>query len=66
MSREVLERPFPPELVRHRPGRNGESLAYVEGHVIVARLNEALEALNARAERGARASLTALGGEDGR
>jgi hypothetical protein len=32
----------------------------------VARLNEALEALNARATRGAMNSLTALGGEDGR
>jgi hypothetical protein len=40
-SREILERPFPAELVRHRPGRNGEDVTYLEAHVIIGRLNEA-------------------------
>ena len=40
-SREILDRPFPPELIRHRPGRNGEDVTYLEAHVIVGRLNEA-------------------------
>lgn len=43
MRRDVLERPFPRELIRHRPGRRGESLAYVEGHAVIARLNEAFD-----------------------
>ena len=40
-TREILERPFPPELIRHRPGRNGEDIVYVEATTIIARLNEA-------------------------
>lgn len=40
-AREILERPFPPEVVRRRPGRNGEDITYLEAHVVVARLNEA-------------------------
>jgi hypothetical protein len=40
-KRELLERPFPAELVRTRPGRNGEEIRFLEGHVVVARLNEA-------------------------
>lgn len=40
-AREILERPFPPELIRHRPGRNGENIAYIEAHAVVGRLNEA-------------------------
>lgn len=40
-THEILTRPFPPELIRHRPGRNGEDVTYIEGHVIIARLNEA-------------------------
>lgn len=39
--REILERPFPPELIRHRPGRNGEDVTYLEAHLIIGRLNEA-------------------------
>ncbi len=42
MNRADLERPFPPELLRHRPGRNGP-LAYVPGTEIVGRLNAALD-----------------------
>jgi len=40
-SREILERPFPLEVIRHRPGRNGEDVTYLEAHVIIGRLNEA-------------------------
>ena len=40
-EREILERPFPPELIRHRPGRNKDDVVYIEGHVVIARLNEA-------------------------
>jgi hypothetical protein len=42
-KRELLERPFPPELVRTRPGRNGEEIRFLEGHVVVARLQESYE-----------------------
>jgi hypothetical protein len=36
----VLTRPFTE--VRTRPGRNGASISYIEGHQVVLRLNEAL------------------------
>ncbi len=42
MNRESLERPFAPEQIRQRKGRNGV-LDYVEGHSVIQRLNEALE-----------------------
>jgi hypothetical protein len=42
MNRELLERPFAPEQIRQRKGRNG-LLDYVEGHSVIQRLNEALE-----------------------
>ena len=42
MNRELLERPFTPEQIRQRKGRNGV-LDYVEGHSVITRLNEALE-----------------------
>ena len=42
MNREFLERPFAPEQIRQRKGRNG-LLDYVEGHSVIQRLNEALE-----------------------
>lgn len=41
-SREILERPFPPELIRHRPGRNGEDVVYIDAASVTARLNLAL------------------------
>lgn len=43
MNRELLEEPFPPAQIRHRPGRHGESLAYVSGADVVHRLNAALQ-----------------------
>lgn len=39
---EQLEAPFPTELVKTRPGAFGGPLSYIEGHTIIARLNEAL------------------------
>jgi hypothetical protein len=38
---ELLEAPFPTELIKTRPGAFGGSLSYIEGHTIIARLNEA-------------------------
>ena len=42
MNRELLEHPFDPAQIKQRKGRNGV-LDYVEGHSVIARLNEALE-----------------------
>ena len=42
MNRTVLEKPFAPGQIRQRKGRNGV-LDYVEGHSVIARLNEAFE-----------------------
>ena len=40
-TRDVLERPFPAELVRTRKGAFGRQLSYVETRHFIARLNEA-------------------------
>ena len=40
---EILTRAFRPDEVRHRPGKNGEDVAYLEGHVVIDRLNEAFD-----------------------
>lgn len=40
MNREVLCRPFAPEQIRTRPGRNGQQLSYIETHCVISRLNE--------------------------
>src|SRR3989442_14372820 len=42
MNRSLLEKPFAPEQIRQRKGRNGV-LDYVEGWSVIQRLNEALE-----------------------
>ena len=41
--REVLEQPFPGELIKSRPGSFGQQLSYVEGHEYVKRLNDAFD-----------------------
>jgi hypothetical protein len=43
MNRTLLERPFDPGQIRQRRGRTGGVLDYVEGHTVIARLNEAFE-----------------------
>ncbi len=43
MKRDVLTRPFPPELIRQRQGQGGKLLSYVETHAVIARLNEAAD-----------------------
>ena len=40
MNREILCKPFRPELIRQRKGREGKILSYVETHAVIARLNE--------------------------
>jgi hypothetical protein len=42
MNRALLEKPFEPAQIRQRKGRNG-LLDYVEGHTVIARLNEAFD-----------------------
>jgi len=42
MNRTLLEKPFEPAQIRQRKGRNG-LLDYVEGHTVIARLNEAFD-----------------------
>jgi hypothetical protein len=42
MNRALLEKPFEATQIRQRQGRNG-LLDYVEGHSVIARLNQALE-----------------------
>jgi hypothetical protein len=41
MNRAVLEQPFDATQIRQRRGRTGTVLDYVEGHTVIARLNEA-------------------------
>lgn len=40
MKKDVLCRPFPPELIKQRQGQGGKMLSYVETHAVIARLNE--------------------------
>jgi hypothetical protein len=42
MNRDLLEKPFDPTQIKQRKGRNGP-VDYVEGHLVIARLNEAFE-----------------------
>jgi hypothetical protein len=44
MKKDILTRPFPPELVRQRQGQGGKTLSYVETHAVIARLNEGCDA----------------------
>ncbi len=44
MKKDILTRPFAPEQLRSRPGRNGKTLSYVETHAVIARLNEGCDA----------------------
>lgn len=40
MNKEVLRKPFPPELIKQRDGPDGKPLRYLETHVVITRLNE--------------------------
>jgi hypothetical protein len=44
MNRELLEKPFDSSQIKQREGNFGKRLDYIEGHVVLARLNEAFEA----------------------
>lgn len=44
MKKDVLCRPFPPELIKQRQGQGGKTLSYVETHAVIARLNEGCDA----------------------
>ena len=44
MNRELLEKPFDPGQIKQREGNFGKKLDYIEGHVIIQRLNDAFEA----------------------
>jgi len=43
MKKDILCRPFPPELVKQRQGQGGKMLSYIETHAVIARLNEACD-----------------------
>jgi len=40
MNRELLEKPFAPNQIKQRQGTFGQTLDYLEGHTVIARLNE--------------------------
>ncbi len=42
MNVELLEQPFAPEQVKEMQGRSGKTLQYIEGHIVIKRLNEAI------------------------
>lgn len=44
MKKDILTRPFPPDLVKQRQGQGGKLLSYVETHAVIARLNEGCDA----------------------
>jgi hypothetical protein len=44
VNKEVLQRPFPPELIKQREGQQGKMLSYLETHVVIERLNEGCDA----------------------
>jgi len=43
MNRQLLEQPFSPEEIKQRDGNFGQTLAYVSGHTVIQRLNDAFE-----------------------
>jgi len=45
MNRQLLEQTFSEDQVRYREGSFGQTLAYVPGHVVIERLNQAFESL---------------------
>ena len=43
MNRELLEKPFDPDQIKQREGNFGKMLEYIEGHAVIARLNDAFD-----------------------
>ena len=43
MNRQLLEQPFDPKYIKQRKGNYGNMLDYIEAHVVINRLNEALD-----------------------
>ncbi len=43
MNRELLEKPFPDNLIKSRKGLSGKTFSYVEGSAYVQRLNDAFD-----------------------
>jgi len=43
MNRQLLEEPFDKKLIRQRKGNFGATLDYIEAHVVIQRLNDALD-----------------------
>jgi recombination DNA repair RAD52 pathway protein len=43
MNRALLEKPFDPAQIKQRQGYFGHILDYIEGHAVIARLNEAFD-----------------------
>jgi hypothetical protein len=43
MNRTLIEQPFAPSLIRQRKGSFGQTLDYIETHVVIQRLNDAFE-----------------------
>ena len=43
MNRQLLEQTFGPEEIKQRDGSFGQTLAYVSGHTVIQRLNDAFE-----------------------
>ncbi|HIJ57839.1 MAG TPA: hypothetical protein HPQ03_17180 [Deltaproteobacteria bacterium] len=43
MNRELLEKPFNPDQIKQREGNFGKTLEYIEGHAVIARLNDAFD-----------------------
>lgn len=41
--RKKLEEPFEPSLIKYRPGNFGQTIAYIEGHAVIKRLNEVFQ-----------------------
>jgi len=45
MNRQLLEQNFSPEEIKQRDGSFGQTLAYVSGHTVIQRLNDAFESV---------------------
>ena len=41
--RQILEQPFEEHQIKYRPGSFGQTLAYIEGHEVIKRLNQAFQ-----------------------